>query len=125
MLFQEHPSGPNLRYNVSWTPAKPIPASLPSTAISDLFDNFETVEEPTLVLALAAIPLFQPSQSKGNLKRTIDNILSGDECQSIAVSVRPFNDLGSGPLGTDTVIQLTRDGNDFIINIWAKKFTVM
>lgn len=82
-----------------------------------MVESFETVEEPTLVLALAAIPTskkFIKRNDGNNIADIVDlvdkNGEANEACQSIVVGVRPFNDLGSGPMGTDTVIQLTRDG---------------
>uniref|UniRef100_A0A915DVF9 Fibronectin type-III domain-containing protein n=1 Tax=Ditylenchus dipsaci TaxID=166011 RepID=A0A915DVF9_9BILA len=79
----DHPTGPNLRYNQS---------------TSRQFQQFETVEDPSLVLNIATV-------SSVN-----EDSLENRDCQTLAVSVRPFNDLGSGQLAADTVIQLTRDG---------------
>ncbi|KAI1716670.1 immunoglobulin domain-containing protein [Ditylenchus destructor] len=110
----DHSSGSNLRYNVSWTPTD---KNVVLKGRQDIVESFETVEEPTLVLALAAIPTskkFMKRNNGNNIADIVDLVdKNGEEneaCQSIAVGVRPFNDLGSGPMGTDTVIQLTREG---------------
>ena len=68
-------------------------------------------------MALAAIPTSKKRikrNNENNMADIVDLVDKNGEanvaCHSIAVGVRPFNDLGSGPLGTDTVIQLNRDG---------------
>ena len=68
----------------------------------EIFENFETVEEPNLVLALTTLSSIQSAENEGH------------NCQTVVVQVRPFNDLGSGLVATDTVFQLTRDGKLFI-----------
>lgn len=81
--MKDHLSGPNLRYNVSWTE--------PST---DYFTHFETVLRPNLVIFL------------GN--KTIDS--AEKKCYTIALAVQPVNDVGTGPLSTDTVVHISREG---------------
>uniref|UniRef100_A0A914EKX6 Uncharacterized protein n=1 Tax=Acrobeloides nanus TaxID=290746 RepID=A0A914EKX6_9BILA len=77
-----HQSGPNLRYNVSW--------SEPS---DDSFNNYEIVYRPNLVISFSN----KTSESSKN-------------CYTISLAVQPINDIGTGMASTDTVVHVSREG---------------
>ncbi|CAD5228101.1 unnamed protein product [Bursaphelenchus xylophilus] len=81
----KHTSGPNLRYNVTWT-----------DSTNDVRHHYDIVDQPTHVIALKAL--------------TSKEKKSDEDCQIIAVGVQPLNDLGAGPAATDTVVYVTGHG---------------
>ncbi|CAD5220987.1 unnamed protein product [Bursaphelenchus okinawaensis] len=79
----KHTSGPNLRYNVTWT-----------DSTNDVRHHYDIVDQPSHVIALK------------NLEKKKNDV----DCQVIAVGVQPLNDLGAGPAATDTVVYVTGHG---------------
>lgn len=80
-----HTSGPNLRYNVTWT-----------DSTNDIRHHYDIVSQPSHVIAL---------KLEAKQKTRIDP----EDCQVIAVGVQPLNDLGTGPAATDTVVYLSNN----------------
>lgn len=89
----DHLSGPNLRYNVSWTD--------PST---DAFTNYEIVSRPNLVISLSNKTSDEPSSKSLQVDGGSKN------CYTIALAVQPINDVGAGIASTDTVVHVSREG---------------
>uniref|UniRef100_A0AC34GP16 Uncharacterized protein n=1 Tax=Panagrolaimus sp. ES5 TaxID=591445 RepID=A0AC34GP16_9BILA len=100
-----HQSGPNLRYNVSWSdPAPSIPALAKFQA--DTFAHSEMVSEPNIVIP---IKVFKPKKKKiKKNKNRVEDVT--ESCFTIAVGVQPLNDVGAGPTSTDTVVQISTEG---------------
>uniref|UniRef100_A0AC34QHM4 Fibronectin type-III domain-containing protein n=2 Tax=Panagrolaimus sp. JU765 TaxID=591449 RepID=A0AC34QHM4_9BILA len=99
-----HRSGPNLRYNVSWS--DPTQKTLKTTKnLGDAFSHFELVSEPSFVITLKP-----ERQKKKKVSKKKGLKQDDDSCYTLAVGVQPINDIGTGPSSTDTVVHITSEG---------------
>lgn len=81
LLIQDHQSGANLRYNVTFGDQNTT--------------QYSVVDRPSHVIT------FKHKNSTPTAK---------SECQIVVVGVQPLNDLGIGPAATDTVVYITEQG---------------
>ena len=99
----DHHSGPNLKYNVSWSePAYALPI-VPKNII-DGFSYSELVSEPSIVISL------KHTKSKKKKIKKKGKKHEEDTCYTLAVGVQPVNDIGTGPASTDTVVHISSEG---------------
>ncbi|TMS38088.1 hypothetical protein L596_004891 [Steinernema carpocapsae] len=72
-------SGPNLRYNISW-----------SDAPSEILSNWTVVPYEHHIIEISNV--------------------TDTECSMVILAIQPLNDIGSGPVSTDTIAYLSSNG---------------
>ncbi|KAK0398504.1 hypothetical protein QR680_002624 [Steinernema hermaphroditum] len=78
-LESKFTSGPNLRYNISW-----------SDTPSEVLSNWTVVPYEHHIIEISN--------------------MSDAECSMVILAIQPLNDIGSGPISTDTVAYLSNSG---------------
>uniref|UniRef100_A0A7E4WCE2 Down syndrome cell adhesion molecule-like protein Dscam2 n=1 Tax=Panagrellus redivivus TaxID=6233 RepID=A0A7E4WCE2_PANRE len=103
-----HPSGSNLRYNVSWSDASQTVSTIGRNSM-DNFVHSELVSQPNIVIAMAKTRV-NGGNKKKKIRKNKDETEVADNCFTIAVGVQPLNDVGVGPASTDTVVHISTEG---------------